>query len=265
MAASVRQVGDRAVERKREILAPGGGKDRHVRERAGGGIDRGQRDVRLFDRPAAAQRDGRRRPLFGGPDPVARVEREAHRVALPHVGRRAGAGEGLHRVACSRHEEQPQRRPFQRPKPPRLARGLAVLQHEQERAHHHDRRPVDEHRPGVGVRAEDLRAEALADVSPQVKRRVAQAHIEAERRQQHRQADIARARAEPDHEEAGQGNEHHARALRPAQDAGRVAQAETQDEDGDADGPDDEGQHRQGERGVERVARGHGSSFPGRQ
>jgi len=104
------------------------------------------------------------------------------------------------------------------------------------------------------VRAENLRAEPLADVPPQVQRGVPQAHVEAEPGQQDGHADVARPGTEPDDEEAGQGDEHHPGSLGPAEDARRIAEAEAQDEDGDADGPDDEGEHRQGERGVQRVA-----------
>jgi hypothetical protein len=76
---------------------------------------------------------------------------------------------------------------------------------------------------------------------------VSDAHVDAPRRDEHRQADVARPRTVAGDEETGDGDEHHSGALSPAQDAGRVALDEPEDEHGGADGTHDEREHRDGQ------------------
>ena len=216
----VGEIGDRAVERKHDLHLPLQSQRGHSGERTGSRVGRHSGDIRFLDRPPAAQRHRRGRPFLGGPHPMAGVEREAHRIALAHVGRRTGAGKRLDSIAGSRNQEQPHGQALEGPQRPRGGRGFAVFHRHEQRAHHHHAHPVDEHRPGVGVGTENLGTEALADIAPQVERRMAQSHVDATGGNQDRHADVARARAVTNHEQAGQRHQHHARALCPAEHAG---------------------------------------------
>ena len=72
------------------------------------------------------------------------------------------------------------------------APGLAVSHEEEQSSHEDHGTPEYEGRPGVGVGAQDLDAEALTDVPAQVERRVAQGHEAAPQAKQDGHAQVDR-------------------------------------------------------------------------
>ena len=78
-------------------------------------------------------------------------------------------------------------------------------------------------------------------------------HVQAVGRDQDGEPDVAGARAEAEDEQPREGDQDHPGALRPAEHARRVAVDEPEHEHRDPDGPDDQGQDRESQDGVERV------------
>ena len=245
----VREAGGRALERWQP---PAGGCAPEHGEWHEGPVRRVLIEVlerRARDEVAATETERHRRPFVERPHPVSRVEREPHRIRLADVWRRAGARECLDRIAGNRRQEDPGDARLERGKSTNVPGELPVTDRHHEAGDDDDRRPEDEERPRVRVRAEDLAAEALADVACHVQRGMPQPHVDAERAEEHGEPDVAGTRPEPQDEQAGERNEDHPDALRPAEDARRFSVDEPEHEHGRADRPGGERQDDPGERG----------------
>ncbi len=162
----VGQAGQAAV-RQIDPLPGRGIQLRQVRQRSvvGFGIDGG--DIRRRDGPRSAQRDAPGQ-LLQRPDPVPRVQGEAHGIPLADERRRSGRHEGLHGVGGDHDHEQTDGETEGAARLPRPAFLVALAEEEEQHADREQHNPVNQPRPGVRVDPEDGGGEALADIAGQV-------------------------------------------------------------------------------------------------
>jgi hypothetical protein len=106
------------------------------------------------------------------------------------------------------------------------------------------------------VRAQYRQAEPLTDIARHVQRRVADAHVHAPGRDQDGDADIPRARTVAQDEQPRDRDENHPRALRPAENARRVALHEAQHDYRGEDWPRGEREHGEAEHDFRQRTRG---------
>jgi hypothetical protein len=181
-------------------------------------------------------------PAVRRPDHILRVEGEADRVTLAPKRRNAGGPEGLEAVRGDDGRDDAEGDAVElRHRTEGLAlefghEGVEARGEVDGETEKEDDAPEDDFGPELGVDAEDVKTEALADVTHGVVAVVAEAHVEADGSHHEHRGEVLGLEAVAHHEERDDADVGHFLTLAPAQRAGRVAHEVAEDHVGDADG-----------------------------
>ncbi|EJX04925.1 hypothetical protein EVA_06967 [gut metagenome] len=181
-------------------------------------------------------------PAFTAPNHVLRVPGEANRIALAPERGNTRAPESLEAVAGDDKGHNAESNTVERGKRAEgfalefFKEGVKTRSEIDSQTEEEDHAPEDHFSPELRVETEDVKTEALTDITHGVVAVVAEARIETDGGHHEHRGEILRLKAVADHKERDDADIGHLLTLTPAECAGRVAHHIAENDVGNADG-----------------------------